>query len=133
MLPLNSAIQSAAFCTLRAPVFDLFVHVARRRVPKQLGGDAHALAHGGEQSMAASGCRRSKMIEIASVDSQRFHRPGDNDRSRPRSVVEERELTEEIALAGDLEDDALPGVVLEEDLGLSGANHDTANLPGLRS
>ena len=110
-----------------AVVLGLLVDVARGGVPQQLRRLAQPPAGRRQQLHRRGRARAQELLQIAAIDDDRLQILGDVRRRRARAAVEQRDLAEEVALAGGLEHDALAGVVLEEDLDLAGA-HDVERI-----
>jgi len=108
-----------------ARVGELDVDVARGGVAEEVRRRAKTLPRGGEEIHRGVGLDAKELVEIAPIDDQRVE-VLDHDRRRgARAAVEEGDLPEELARASGLDDDAIAGVVAEEDLDLA-ALHDVA-------
>ena len=118
MLPLNQAIQSAIFCSVREILLDLFVDVARDARLQQLVGLARHVAHRREQAHRGFGRLLEEQQQIVAVELEQFAcRRARRAVAVRGAAVEQRQLAEQSRRRRAIvEHDLLAGGVLDEQL-----------------
>src|SRR5687768_7450657 len=91
-------------------------------MPQAIGGNTQAPGHRGEDRHGSAGMRVNEIFEVAMAEAEDFRVLRGGDGGATRASVEQRKFAEEIATAGDLENDAFTGIILEENLHLASAN-----------
>src|SRR5919198_5421242 len=105
-------------------LLDLLVDVARDARAQELVGLARHLAHRRQHVERRLGLLLEEEHQVPAVELDQLGRRQGQGRGRARPRVEERDLAEEVAGPGDVEDDLLARRVLDEELHLALADEE---------